>query len=187
MVTSSISVNDLLGEAAAINHVCKLDVRSAAEFASGHIPGFINIPMEQIETRMADVPQQTLLLVCESGKRAEMVAGWLEGRRAVTLVEGGTRAWRQAGYPLVRCAPCRWTLERQVRLIVGLLVLTGALLSVFMSSAWGYLPMLMGAGLTFAGLTDICGMAIVLARMPWNSERKLKAPAPSQPGANCCT
>ena len=100
-----------------------LDVRSAAEFATGHVAGAVNIPMEQVESRMEDLPPGPLVLICESGKRSEIVAGWLAGRREVALLEGGTRAWRNAGYPLVACAPCRWTLERQVRLIAGLVVL----------------------------------------------------------------
>ncbi len=163
-----------------------VDVRSAAEFASGHIPGAVNIPMEQVESRTADLPPGPLVLTCESGKRAEIVAGWL-AEREVTLLAGGTRAWKNAGYPLVACAPCRWTLERQVRLIAGLLVLTGALLAVLINAKWIYLAMMVGAGLTFAGLTNICGMAVLLAKMPWNSAPKFTLKLKESPDANCCT
>jgi rhodanese-related sulfurtransferase len=164
-----------------------LDVRSAAEFATGHVPGAVNIPMEQVESRMEDLPPGPLVLICESGKRAEIVAGWLSGRSEVTLLEGGTRAWRNAGYPLVACAPCRWTLERQVRLIAGLVVLAGTLLSVLINAKWVYLAMLVGAGLTFAGATNICGMASLLAKMPWNSDRRTKLELQRSPDAGCCT
>src|SRR5271165_4733199 len=162
-----------------------VDVRSAAEFASGHIPGAVSIPMEQVESRMEDLPSGPLVLTCESGKRAEIVAGWLAGRE-VTLLAGGTRAWRNAGYPLVACAPCRWTLERQVRLIAGLLVLGGALLAVLINAKWIYLAMMVGAGLTFAGLTNICGMAVLLAKMPWNSEPKSKLALERSLDTNYC-
>ena len=164
-----------------------LDVRSAAEFATGHIPGAVNIPMEQVESRLEDLPQGPLVLICESGKRAEIVAGWLTRGRDVTLLEGGTRAWRDAGYPLIACAPCRWTLERQVRLIAGLIVLLGTLFSILLNAKWVYLAMFAGAGLTFAGLTNICGMAIVLAKMPWNSAARSKLELNTLPDANCCT
>jgi rhodanese-related sulfurtransferase len=164
-----------------------LDVRSAAEFATGHIAGAVNIPMEQVESRIADLPQGPLLLICESGKRAEIVAGWIAGQREVMLLEGGMRAWRNTGYPLVACAPCRWSLERQVRLIAGLIVLAGTLLAVLINAKWVYLAMLVGAGLTFAGATNICGMAILLAKMPWNSERKSDLELKRSPDANCCT
>jgi rhodanese-related sulfurtransferase len=84
-----------------------LDVRSAAEFAIGHIAGVVNIPMEQIEARKADIPEGALVLICEAGTRAKTVAGWLGARADVSLLEGGTHAWKQRGYPLVSCAPCR--------------------------------------------------------------------------------
>ena len=162
-----------------------LDVRSAAEFAIGHIPGAVNIPMEQVEMRLADVPPAPLAVVCESGKRAEIVAGWLGDQSHLTLLEGGTRAWKNAGYPLVTCAPCRWTLERQVRLIAGLLVLTGTLLSVLVNAKWVYAAMLIGAGLTFAGATNICGMGILLAKMPWNTGLKSAGKTEASLGVNC--
>jgi rhodanese-related sulfurtransferase len=164
-----------------------LDVRSAAEFATGHVPGAVNIPMEQVESRMRDLPAGGLVLICESGTRAEIVAGWMSGQREVTLLEGGTRAWRNAGYPLVACAPCRWTLERQVRLIAGAIVLAATLLAVLLNPRWVYLAMMIGAGLTFAGATNICGMAILLAKMPWNSERRTKLEPERPADANCCT
>src|SRR5271165_5254316 len=161
-----------------------LDVRSPAEFATGHVPGAVNIPMEQVKSRMQDVPQGPLVLICEGGQRAEIVAGWLAAVHHATVLEGGTRAWRNAGYPLVASAPCRWTLERQVRLIAGLVVLAATLLSILINTKWVYLAMLVGAGLTFAGVTNICGMAILLGKMPWNYERKAKLER--SPEANCC-
>jgi rhodanese-related sulfurtransferase len=162
-----------------------IDVRSAAEFAVGHIPGAINVPMEQVEARTPDLGAGPLVMICEAGTRAAIVAGWLEGRQPVSVLAGGTAAWRKAGLPLVSCAPCRWTLERQVRLAAGLIVLVASLLAVTVSPAWVYLAMFIGAGLTFAGATNICGMAVVLARMPWNRDGKSKAAAVTSVGEGC--
>ena len=167
------------------DHGKLVDVRSAAEFAIGHVPGAVNVPMEQVETRAADVGDGPVVLICEAGKRASIVAGWLEDRQAVSVLAGGTAAWRKAGFPLVRCAPCRWTLERQVRLAAGLIVLIGSLLAVLVSPTWILLPMFIGAGLTFAGATNICGMAVVLARMPWNREGRSKAAGVTSIGEGC--
>jgi rhodanese-related sulfurtransferase len=164
-----------------------LDVRSAAEFAIDHIPGSINIPIEQIESRMIDIPVAPLVLVCEGGKRAQIVAEWLRGQREVTVLEGGIRTWRRAGFTTVACAPCRWSLERQVRFAAGLLALVGSVLAALVNAKWVFLPMFIGAGLTFAGLTNICGMAILLAKMPWNSHSRTGAGLQSPNGANCCT
>ena len=156
-----------------------IDVRSPGEFAAGHIPGAVNIPMDQIEARVDDLlPAAEIVLVCQAGKRARMVAGLLAPCRSdLTVLEGGTTAWAAAGLPLVASVKSRFSLERQVRLTAGLLVLTGVLLSLMVSQHWIYLAAFVGAGLTFAGLTDICPMAGLLIRMPWNRAR-------TQPTAN---
>ena len=103
----------------------------------------------------------------------------------VSVLSGGTAAWRKAGFPLVACAPNRWTLERQVRLAAGLIVLVATLLAVLVNPKWVYLAMFVGAGLTFAGATNICGMAVVLARMPWNRDGKLRATTITDASAPC--
>jgi len=149
---------------------CQLiDVRSTSEFAAGHVPGAINIPMDQVDARLPDLGRSSLLLICHSGHRANLVANRLRaGGKAVCVVEGGTQAWKDAGYPVVRCLKSSWSLERQVRLGAGLMVLTGLLLAWRLGTAWLGLAAFVGAGLTFAGLTDICAMGMLLAKMPWN-------------------
>src|SRR4029077_17437132 len=104
-----------------------IDVRSPSEFASGHIPGAINIPMDQIESRLADLrPSAPIVLICQMGKRARMTADVLDPcRLQISVLEGGTNAWLQAGLPVVINVKTRWSLERQVRLGAGLLVLIG--------------------------------------------------------------
>ena len=150
-----------------------IDVRSPGEYAAGHIPGAVNIPMEQIEARIDDLaPDLPIVLVCQAGKRSRMVAGLLEPcRRDVTVLEGGTVAWAAAGQPLVASVKTRFSLDRQVRLITGLLVLIGVIFALAVNHNWIYLCALIGAGLTFAGLTDNCLMAGLLVRMPWNKAR----------------
>ncbi len=156
-----------------------IDVRSPGEYASSHIPGAVNIPMEQIEARLDDLlPTVPILLVCQAGKRARMVAGLLEPCRTdVTVLDGGTAAWGAAGLPLVASVKSRFSLERQVRLIAGLLVLVGVVLSFTVQRNWDLLAAAVGAGLTFAGLTDICLMAGLLIRMPWNRTRSTRVKA----------
>jgi rhodanese-related sulfurtransferase len=162
-----------------------IDVRSAVEFAVGHIPGAINVPLEQVEARAADIGEGPVLMICEAGTRAAIAAGWLEGRQTVSVLQGGTAAWRKAGFPLVACAPSRWTLERQVRLAAGVIVLVATLLAVVVNPKWVYLAMFVGAGLTFAGATNICGMAMVLARMPWNRDSRTKRAAVTSVSEGC--
>lgn len=153
-----------------------IDVRSGSEFATGHIPGAVNIPMDQIEARLDDLPANgRLVLVCQAGKRARITANLLEPcGRDVVVLEGGTDAWTQAGFPVVSNVKMRWSLERQVRLGAGVLVLSGVALALTIDSRWIYLSGFVGLGLTFAGLTDLCPMAIVLGKMPWNTQTHCK-------------
>ena len=147
-----------------------VDVRSASEYASGHLPGAVNIPLEQIEARLDDLRRDfPVLLICQSGTRARIAGRVLElCREDVTILDGGTNAWIKAGLPVVVNAKTRWSLERQVRLAAGILVLLGAILATSVNPRWLYLSGFVGLGLTFAGLTDFCPMAVLLGKMPWN-------------------
>jgi rhodanese-related sulfurtransferase len=150
-----------------------VDVRSETEFAAGHIPGAKCIPLPQLPFRHADLCDGDLILVCEAGTRARMAQQELRDHRGnVFVLEGGTRAWRNADLPVVAPLATRWSLERQVRLGAGVLVLIGVALTVLVGKSWILLPAFVGAGLTFAGATDICMMGRLLARMPWNQLRQ---------------
>lgn len=153
-----------------------IDVRSASEYSSGHLPGSVNIPMEQVEARIEDLlPNFPIVLVCQAGKRARMVAGLLEPCRSdVIVLEGGVNAWKAAGLPLLVSSNSRWSLERQVRLVAGLLVLAALLLSETVHRYWLGLAGFVGLGLTFAGFTDLCLMASLLVKLPWNRHRSAK-------------
>ncbi len=153
-----------------------VDVRGPGEFASGHVPRAVNLPMEQVERRLDDLGvDDPIVLICQSGQRACLTEELLRPhRRNLLLLDGGTTAWEQSGLPVVRSASSRWSIERQVRLTAGLLVLTGSLLTVLGLGSWVYLSLLIGAGLTFAGLTGFCGMASLFGLMPWNKPAKMK-------------
>ena len=184
-MTRFITVADLKARSA---HSQLIDVRSPSEFASGHIPGTINIPMDQIEFRLADLSSSTpIVLICQMGKRARMTAGLLEPcQLQLSILEGGTSAWMQAGLPVVRSIKSRWSLERQVRLGAGLLVLTAAILALLLDPRWLFLAAFTGLGLTFAGLTDICPMAEILGRMPWNKSTHCKTRLPNPDLSRSC-
>jgi rhodanese-related sulfurtransferase len=171
-MSTMVSVMALKDE---INHERRpqmIDVRTASEYASGHIPCTVNIPMDQFEARRKDLRmEEGVVLVCKAGGRAQIVADWLGRNAAVRVLEGGTDAWIRDGLEVVTSAKTRWSLERQVRLVAGLLVLSGTVLAVSGVHGAIWLALAVGAGLTFAGATDICMMAKLLARMPWNQAR----------------
>lgn len=166
-MTPTITVADLRSRSADAQLI---DVRSPSEFATGHIPGAMNIPLEQIESRIEDLSTiKPIVLICQMGKRARMTAGLLEPCQfKLSILEGGTSTWIKAGFPIVLSVRSRWSLERQVRFGAGLLILTASALALVMNPHWLFLAAFVGAGLTFAGLTDICPMAELLQRMPWN-------------------
>lgn len=132
------------------------------------------MPLDELESRIGDLDRdQPVLLICQSGQRAELAAGCLahygiEG----SVLQGGTNAWKDAGLPLVTSSRSRWSLERQVRLAAGALVLAGVILALTVAPRWVYLAGLAGFGLTLAGLTDFCPMARLLGAMPWNGVRQ---------------
>lgn len=156
-----------------------VDVRSPDEYRAGHIPGAINIPMDRCEARLEDLHASVpVVLICQSGRRAGMTHELLSAHRSDMMVlEGGTAAWIAQGLPVVRDTVARWSLERQTRLVIGILVFSSSIASLFWPPAIA-VPIFMGAGLIFAGLTDICGLGLLLAKMPWN---RPQAPSPCNP------
>jgi rhodanese-related sulfurtransferase len=146
-----------------------IDVRSPSEFAAGHIPGTANVPLEQITQRVEDLESASpVVLVCKSGTRARMAASLASRFDVLSVLEGGTDAWVRQGLPVVRSQNSSWSLERQVRLGAGVIVLTGLGLGLLVNTAWLGLTAFAGAGLAFAGATDMCAMGMLLSRMPWN-------------------
>lgn len=151
-----------------------IDVRTPAEFRTAHIPFAKNVPLDRLAPaelcrERNSTPRQPLYVVCQAGSRGQKACAAIAaaGFDNVVNVEGGTAAWMSAGLPVER-GQQTISLERQVRIAAGLLVLVGSALGYFVHPYFIGLPAFVGAGLTFAGVTDTCGMGMLLARMPWN-------------------
>ncbi|MEY3959193.1 MAG: hypothetical protein RJA37_1796 [Verrucomicrobiota bacterium] len=150
-----------------------LDVRSPAEFRSGRVRGAVNLPLEKVTPdavrALAGGSSSPVLLLCASGGRASIAAGKLKGSGLRTLVvAGGTNSCRQAGLPIDKDAGGVISIERQVRIGAGAMVFAGVMLGTFVNPWFYALSGFVGAGLVFAGVTDFCGMGLLLARAPWN-------------------
>lgn len=146
-----------------------LDVRTPGEFVAGHIDGAVNIPLDQLASvapRLADT-EGTVVVICQSGGRAEQACRTLTqfGVEAVVMAEG-INAWNSLGAQ-TRTAKGKWSLERQVRFVAGLIVLTAILASIVWEPA-RYLAGMVGAGLVFAAVTNTCAMGMLLAKLPYN-------------------
>ena len=152
-----------------------LDVRTPVEFAEVHVPQARNIPLDELNpTALAGSGEirkdRPVYLLCRSGQRAAKAANQLahEGFAEPVVVEGGTVAWVEANLPVTRGKSTVISLERQVRIVAGSLVFVGVALGWFVHPAFFGLSAFVGAGLVFAGITDFCGMGLLLARCPWN-------------------
>jgi rhodanese-related sulfurtransferase len=146
-----------------------LDVRSALEFESEWIEGARLIPLDELEGRLDEISDQAeVVVVCRTGVRATIAAEILAraGHRPRVL-EGGMQAWRRARLPM-REGRKRLPVDRQVQLIAGGMVLTGIALGALVHPWFLAISAFFGAGLTFAGATGTCGLALLLLRMPWN-------------------
>lgn len=155
-----------------------LDVRTPLEFDEVHVPQAHNVPLDQFDPNSLLgggllIKDQPAYLLCRSGGRASKAAEKLakDGLDNAVVVEGGTLAWIEAGLPVDRGTVKVISLERQVRIVAGSLVLVGVLLAVFVHPCFIGLSAFVGAGLVFAGITDWCGMGLLLAKLPWNSRK----------------
>lgn len=151
-----------------------IDVRTPVEFREVHAETARNIPLDSLDPQAVmeqrnGTANQPLYVICRSGSRSSKACQKFidAGYQNVVSVDGGTQAWEAAGLPVVRGKKAI-SLERQVRIAAGFLVLLGAVLGFFVHPYFIALSAFVGAGLMFAGITDTCGMGMVLAKMPWN-------------------
>ncbi len=164
-----------------------LDVRTPAEFEAAHVGIARNVPLEKFDAAAVLAAHaksgEPLYVICQAGGRGRQACEKLAqgGAAQVINVEGGTSAWIAAGLPVVRGRQTI-SLERQVRIAAGSLVLTGVILALTVHPYFIGLSAFVGAGLVFAGITDTCGMGMMLARMPWNQVK----PAAVANAGNAC-
>lgn len=163
--------NDLLARG---EGVLLIDVRTPAEFAAAHATGARNCPLDQLrpEALRAECGggDKPVFILCKSGGRATRACQVLAeaGLENAYVVEGGTDAWLAAGLPAARGASAVISLERQTRIAIGSLVLTGVALGYLVHPGLFLIAGFVGCGLIFAGITDSCMMAMMIAKMPWN-------------------
>lgn len=159
---------ELLGERPDVR---LLDVRTPGEYEGVHIRGAYNVPLDTLGEHGEDIRavRTPVVLVCQSGSRARKAEEALRaaGMPNLHVLDGGMNGWVAAGRPVLRGAE-RISLERQVRIAAGSLAAAGALLALLVNPMFALLPAFVGSGLVFAGVTDTCGMAMLLSRLPYN-------------------
>ncbi|SCE99976.1 rhodanese-like domain-containing protein [Micromonospora mirobrigensis] len=148
-----------------------LDVRTPAEFETVHIPGAYNVPLDLLREHREELRNhldEDVVLICRSGVRAGQARRALAeiGLPNLRVLDGGMLAWQATDAP-IRQGRQRWDLERQVRLVAGSIVLLSILGSAFVPGL-KWVAAFIGAGLTFAAVTNTCAMGMLLGRLPYN-------------------
>jgi rhodanese-related sulfurtransferase len=188
----SISASELSKLLASGKSIDLIDVRTPIEYRAMHITIARNEPLDRLDPKAIQATRngsssEPLYVVCRSGGRSRQACEKLltAGVTNVINVEGGTMACESAGVPVVR-GKSGIPLNCQVQIITGLTVLAGAVIAVVTANPyWLALPIVMGAGLVFSGVTNTCAMGTVLARMPWNQIKQ--EPNPSAAAPKPCT
>lgn len=150
-----------------------IDIREADEHARERIPGAHHLALSKLdEADIAVHRGKPVIFHCRSGARtlsnADRLAGQFGGDCEAYVVDGGLDAWRKAGLPVVADRRAPLELQRQVQIGAGSLAFLGTLLGLTVSPWFFAIPLFVGGGLTVAGMTGFCGMAMLLMRAPWN-------------------
>jgi len=152
-----------------------IDIRTSQEFSREHIPGSINLPLDQLsQVELSQFKNKTLLFHCQAGYRTQQAQKILEKfdcRDSFCLV-GGIGAWKAAGKPVVKNTKMPLELMRQVQIVAGSLILISFALAYFFSTVFLVISVFVGFGLLFAGITGFCGMARLLMLLPYNKPHR---------------
>ena len=153
------------------DRVTLVDVREADEYAREHIESSTLVSLSKFD--VSEIPSKsdrTVVLYCQSSNRSEQAARktLASGFETIVHLQGGMNAWKSAGYPTKLNKKAPISIMRQVQIVAGSLVLTGTLLGAFVSPRFLFLSGFVGAGLTFAGISNTCAMATLLKKLPYN-------------------
>ncbi|MBU2540672.1 MAG: MBL fold metallo-hydrolase [Candidatus Omnitrophica bacterium] len=155
------------------SNVKLLDVRSALEYNEVHINHSMNVPIDMISSKIKDLSEsaQAYIVLCHTGNRSPMAADMLlqSGIRSVKVMSGGMTRWQKERLPVVK-GEGGISLERQVRIIAGVLVLFGIIMAQFVNNAFIWIAVWVCCGLIFAGLTNNCLMGMILMKLPYNKK-----------------
>lgn len=170
---SRISPKEAHSAASGNASVKLLDVRNPLEFGGTHIKGSVNIPLDMLKGSLEDLKRsgEDCVVVCRTGRRADIAAGMLvrSGMGSVKVLDGGIAGWQRCKLPVVK-GSSGISLERQMRIAAGSMVVLGVALSWLTHWAFGIIAAFAGCGLVYAGVTDNCPMGMLLMKLPYNKK-----------------
>lgn len=157
-----------------------LDVRESDEFEEEYVKDSINVPLSRFNSIAPGILNQLfdrdVFILCRSGNRAKLAIEQLKQlgfskKLKVNIYEGGILEWKRKGNPTIKKKLQHLSILRQIQLIAGLLILFSTSLGLFLNPWFFLINLLIGVGLTTAGATGFCAMAILLGKMPWNTSK----------------
>jgi rhodanese-related sulfurtransferase len=152
-----------------------IDVRENIEHAAEALKPSRNMPLSNLEKTFDKIDRaKPVYLLCRTGNRASQAAQKLsqQGFETVHVVEGGLEACKSQGLCIEKRAAAVWAMDRQVRFTAGSMILAGIILGAWVHPGFFALAVFVSAGLVYSAVTDTCGMAMLLAKMPWNRIKK---------------
>lgn len=171
-MSSITSIDAVEAEQLSSKNAVFIDVREPAEFNTLHIPGAKLYPLSTIKAEhLAQFHDADIVIYCQKGLRGEKACRKIldtHPNSKLVNLSGGIEAWQQQGYATVKGKSNVIALDRQVQITIGTLVFCFSLLAYISHTNFLFVPMFMGAGLIFAGISGFCGLARVLALAPWN-------------------
>jgi rhodanese-related sulfurtransferase len=167
-----------------------VDVRTPGEFRSTHIPNSLNLPLSSSDFesfKNSASGAEKIVLICQSGARAKAASNelMLKNIAPLFILSGGMNSWQQSGFDVIK-GEGTISMERQVRIAAGLFVFLGSILSLIFSLNFIFIPIFIGAGLVFSGVTNTCGMARMLAVLPWNNPKSKSTTSCDSIKDKCC-
>jgi len=150
-----------------------IDVREPDEFKIRHIPYAHSIPLSSVSNmmRFMDIPHdKKIIMQCLAGKRGEQACGIIHGnlKHDIFNIEGGLTAWEDSGLPVIGNKEPKFSIFRQVQMIMGSLIAFLIFLGFWGLTFMFALAGLFAFALAVAGFTGWCGLALLLNKMPWN-------------------
>jgi len=150
-----------------------IDIREHDEYRREHIPGAVNLPVNNFDYATANKlcsSAKTVVIHCLSGNRTRINESKFKQLPIdeVMILDGGINAWKRLGCVIVKNNKAPLPLMRQVQMIAGLLILAGVILGYIVSPGFLLISGFVGLGLFIAGATGYCGMANLLMLLPYN-------------------
>lgn len=168
-----VQANQLQQSLQSGKNIALIDVRTPVEHEEMRISGSHLMPLDRLDpaaVKSVSAGSEQCVLICRSGKRADQAFQKLQaaGCEKLVILDGGVLAWESAGLPLERTERKVLPLMRQVQLVIGLILIASSALALTVDKNFAFIPAFLGCGLTMAGATGWCGLAILLSKMPWN-------------------